>query len=553
MKGKISSLILASILVILATLTFVSAASFTVYPASIAFNPSETSKTITITNTNSSSLLTILTSSLSITGESGYSASFNIAGNKTDINATLQRVLTISPVSSIDYSKFNLGEDYSANLLVSKSLVSNSADADDNVTIPVSIIKSFCESGDVGSGLELTRVRDENLDNTDDWKWKPLDNIEISVKVTNRIGRDIDGSLDYGLYDPDTKDFIDISEETTDFSVDDGESEDVTITFQVPADLDFDYSTKTYRFYVKAYEEDNESGLCTDIDQDDNYFQEVDVKKEKRDVIIYKLDELTSALCGETSTIKAKVYNIGRTDEERVKVNIYNKELGINLDKEFKNLDIGDSENIAFEVAVPKDASTKLYKLELTTYYDYDEDDETYGEESEEDYVANLQVEGNCQQAVIAQAASITAIPETADADIKPGTEITIKATVKNTGQEKTNYIVTLDNYQDFSTLTSINPSSLTLDAGQTQDVLIILKLSDDVSGDYTFNIKASFDNTQATQPVSLSVPKSSTGGITGSAILDSIKSNWFIWVIVLINIILIIAIIAVAIRISKA
>ena len=81
-------------------------------------------------------------------------------------------------------------------------------------------------------------------------------------------------------------------------------------------------------------------------------------------------------------------------------------------------------------------------------------------------------MQGNCIK-IDTRNALITAILETADSDVKAGKEITIKATIKNTGNETTTYTFGLEGNELFSTLKSITPSSLTLTAGQSQDVSI--------------------------------------------------------------------------------
>ena len=72
--------------------------------------------------------------------------------------------------------------------------------------------------------------------------------------------------------------------------------------------------------------------------------------------------------------------------------------------------------------------------------------------------------------------------------------------------------------------------------------------MNEDAEGDKTFSIRAIFDGKEIKQQVALSLP-SKANGFTLPA---SLKDNWFIWVIVIINIILIIAIILVAIKVSK-
>lgn len=537
MKGqKLSSSILLAILFA----GIVYAASFSLSSSSLIFTQSSNTSSFNVIPSNSS----VFTDFSFITPTIKDDANNNIGITLNPSALTINESTPVNITLNVDYSKITFGKSYTGNLIIQ-----NTANTSDNQSIALSIEKSFCDYGINGSGLTITSIKDENLDNKDDWEWNPNDNVEVTVKVSNDAKKDLDAIVEYGLYDPDNKEFIDLDEEEIDFSVDDGKSKEVTINFRVPADIDSDVSTKTLRFYAKAYEDGREKNLCTDR-KDSSLYQEVKLKKESYNVVIADAEIPSSALCGEAISIIAKAYNIGRHDEDKVKVRLFNKELGLNIEKEFKNLDQGNGETLNFEFAIPQNATEKTYKLEFNTYFRYDEDTSTYDDISET-YEFPLKVQGNCIK-IDTRNAQITAILETADSDVQAGKDITIKTTIKNTGNETTTYAIGLEGNEAFSSLKSITPSSLTLNAGQSQDVSIVLSLNKDAEGDKTFSIKAIYNGKETKQQVALTIPSSRIGGITGFSIADSVKNNWFIWVIVAVNIILIALIIIVAVRVSR-
>ncbi len=267
-----------------------------------------------------------------------------------------------------------------------------------NTTASISFQETFCDFGPKGSDLRITRLKDNTLDNKDEFKWRPSNDIELEVKVENNKEDDIDAVLEYELYDPIDNTFIDLDQDEIDFSIDDRSSETVTINFRVPEDLDIDdAASRDFQLFIKVAEEGSESKQC--IDSSDKFsntaFQSVNIKKESHEVVLDDLDVPTSAVCGETVELTAKLVNIGRNDEDKVRVTLVNKELGLNLEKIFENLDETDTRAISFSVPVSKNVAEKTYKLDLVTYYNYDKG--VFKDESEDAFEAFLKVQGNCQ------------------------------------------------------------------------------------------------------------------------------------------------------------
>ncbi|MEK6820580.1 MAG: putative S-layer protein, partial [Nanoarchaeota archaeon] len=136
--------------------------------------------------------------------------------------------------------------------------------------------------------------------------------------------------------------------------------------------------------------------------------------------------------------------------------------------------------------------------------------------------------------------------------DLSAGQEVTVRADIENTGEETTTYTMGVEGNELFSTTLSVVPATLTLEPGETGNVDVTLKLNDDAAGLKSFYINAIFDSSKV-RSGRLDLTLTSGTGITGASITETLRENWFIWAIVLVNIILIIAIIAVAVRMSRA
>lgn len=545
------------LLTLLASLALVSAQVTLSQPASLSKAVTATSFTITNPATSGTSY-DVSISPITITDSKGNNILVNsnpssisnlIAGASQTINLSysiLPSGLTLSP---------NAG--YQGTITVTAI---NSTGGSAVSTTQISFVNSFCNSGDIGDTLQITRVRDNKLDNSDEWTWNPLDNIEISVKVHNSGEKDLDVTLEYGLYEPFSNSFIDIDEDTIDISVDHGStSDEELITFQIPSDID---EGSDYRFYVKAYKDGNEKTNCTDLNDEDDYFKEVDIQKETRAIILTETKIDSSVLCGDTVELKTQVSNVGNEDEKAVLVTIFNKELGIDIKKVIDKLNSGDDKTITLDFTIPQNKTEKTYILSIDTYFKYDsgcsdkEDFTCYDKSASSDLDRNfdqaLKVEGNCAPIITTPQTQITAV---LDSDAIAGQDIIVKATIKNTGSSDTTYTVLASGYENFATLSSINPQTFTLAASQSKDVLITLKANSDAAGDYTFDIKALSGSQVKQQSLSLTIEGKSSL-FTGSSILNSLSANlsgnWFIWVIVLVNVVLIVLIIIIAIRIAR-
>ena len=131
------------------------------------------------------------------------------------------------------------------------------------------------------------------------------------------------------------------------------------------------------------------------------------------------------------------------------------------------------------------------------------------------------------------------------------GGELVIKATVSNTGSKLVTYELNAVEYEEWATLISVEPSTITLEAGESKDVLLTLNVNADASGDKSFNIEVLSENEvikiSTVEPVTIG--KTGFGSITGGVISEG---NWYLWGIGALNVILVIVIILVALKVAK-
>jgi len=557
MKMKNKLLVLATILLSLAMLSIVSASNITLSQNTIYLSKAVNSSVITLTNTGDSDLNLKNNSPVTITNKDGTDSiivGINVgnttipAGNSTTVNLQI----TSGPS---DWRNFKAG------YVGSNTVLFKNETGTENATLTIKVVNDFCKYGEVGY-LEIGGVEDNTKDNEDEWVWHPLDAIKITVNsVYNGFDKDKNIRVEYALYDGNGKkvDFGNIDTYTT-LSIKSDHDKDVVFEFQVPADID----EGTYYLFVKAYIKNDEDVGCTSIIGGTTaYFQEVTIEKENDRAVVVDRNEINSieASCSETVNADIKVYNIGTEDEDKVLVNLYNKELGINLYQVITDLGKGDSDTATFSFDIPTNAAEKTYYLDVITLYNYDDDnsgcnketdvscyDENSIDDLDKEFRIPLIVKGNCAGSVKEKDVSITAQLITAEDEVKAGNEVQIKATYTNTGNKTTSFIAGISGYEDWASIVSIEPQSFEIVPGESRNVLITLKLNKDASGDKIFKVRALFDGDVKEKAVSLSIAPATKFNLPGI-----FQENKLLFWIVVVNVILIILIIIVAIKVARS
>ena len=557
MKSKILSLFLLTAILSIAMVSATVVDDITL-SLSNDLTKSVDETTLTITNANTSDIDVDIPSITAISDGDGHTIAITVnETNPITIPGSGSKQVIISH-TLIPSEKEELATgDFSTTIEVEES-----STPADKVSINLNFVADFCEIGEQGDEdedvglLEIVDVKIDN-DDGDDLDWIPLDSITIEVEVEN-IGDDKvrDIIVEIGLFDANGKNIIDDmknldKEEVELGSINEDDEDTAVFEFQVPADFEDD----TYSLVVKAYSDDmDEDTVCTskatDFDEND-YYEKINGERETDEEKHIVIDNIrispTEPQCGEIVQVSAEVFNIGDEDyEDQIRVTFKNEALGI--DKELiirEDFDQGDSEIIDFEFEIPQDAELSAYTLEFRTFYDYDDKDEFYDLVSENKFFKSFAVDGNCIL-IPESSVKITANLDDSPPEANAGEQVIIKATLENTGEDTTLYTISVYGNSAWSSLENIDPSSIIIPAGESKDVEIILNIDEGIEGNKELTIKAEYSGETTEQKVQLSVSAGATSGITGAAISEHLKTNGFIYAIVLINLILIIAIILV-------
>lgn len=448
-----------------------------------------------------------------------------------------------------DDFEFEFGETYSITI--------NAEEEDTNTSINDSAILTFEEQDlfctwDGGEAEETEDLRVkisdifvEGFGENDEWF--PFDEIEVEIEVQNRNDDyDIkDIVVEWGLYNWDTNEWTIEVDYEKDFNLKNRNEEILTINFKLEnLDEDFeDLVDGDFMFYVRATGEvDDEESYDTCASTSD----EINIIIEDDFVIIddFEFPEVTS--CDSTIQITADVWNIGEDNQENIYVIVFNKDLGIDEKIEIGDIDSFKDERLDFEIQIPKNVEEQEYNLYFMVYDEYNDIYENSNDDKAEFYIP-LKLEGNC---VSEPQVIVTANLES---EAKAGKDLIVKATITNTGDSLVTYTLDIKDYASWTTLVNIEPNTIILSAGSSEDVLITFNVNKDISGDQLFNIEVlSEDEAVITQPVSVTVEEQSGfnfPGITGNLISEG---NWYLWGIGALNIILIIIIIIVALRVAK-
>ena len=552
------------LLTVIFSVALVSAANFSVStssPASLSKSVNQTSFLITPSLQTGQAVNMVVTlpqqisdGTNTITMNPPYTVTFNNV-----LNSQTQGPVVVSFNPNNLPTNFNIGT-FTANANVTATDVANATNTVSQ-TVPISFVSDFCTNGENGTDLSITRVDVKN-NNGDDTTWDPTDSISVKVEVSNEGTTSIKSTyVEIGVIDSSGKNVINNMDNLADKkikigTISDGKSISKTFTFNAPVD----FNAEDYKLVVKAYSTDKggQKALCTahSSDMDNNYYESITGERqtdENKQVIVDNVIlSPDTAQCGDNVQLSGDVVNIGDTDyTDRIKVTLFNKELGINDNVELNtDLNEGDTSSFTFDFNVPQNISEKTYPLSMRTYYDYDTTDGTYNTVSDSTFSKDVVVQGNCQSTIVTPvntAPTITADLDSTTPEAIAGKEVLIRATIRNNDVKDTTYTMSVTGNTAWSSLVSVDPQTVTVPAGSSKDVTLDLNIDPEATGDKQLTIQAAYGNNQLkSQSVSVTVtPGSPALGSIG----QNLSQNWFIYVIILVNVILIIAIIVVIVK----
>ncbi len=601
------------------SITSPSGAQWTILPTATSVNAGQTTQVSAVLNIPRYSSGNVV-GTLTVTADSGAIATYNVnIPIETTNSLTLSKILEITRTQNGQMKVDNSGNSQLSNIALSSSgafpitfsesnfalsagtsksitltpvsltglkfgtntVTIEARDTNTNAvgSLAVNLISGFCKSGEAGGNLSIDRVKVSNS-GTDDLIWKPLNKVEIEVKIANNnLDHSIkDVNIQMGLFDSSGRNRIsDLNFDNTDQekisigSISKDSTDTETFSFTVPADLE----SGDYKLAIKAYSNNlKEQNECTDTssDLDKNFYSGISVEKEsdKSKFIAFDNNVLNPdrVSCGDTINLATEVFNIGDADQDQVKVTLFNTELGIKQSYEIRNnLNQGDKQKVSFNFQIPPNAQNKVYQLELTADYDYRSSNSEYRQSLGDSTKVGLTVigctgttgtgstsgtsTGTGSTTGTTSSSSRALISEGTASTPEAGKAFTATVKVTNSGTSADSFIVDASGYDSWATLDSITGRLVTLQAGESKDVKFNFVVNNDASGSNSFDMKvlsAKDSSVVASQSVEVPAIKSSSSSFS----FNLSQGNTLIWVIGAINVVLILLIIIVAVRISR-
>lgn len=521
MKGQtFSSILLTALLAFVFLASMVSATDFSLGTSSITLTKSSPSANFTITALNYTDFT--ITAPI-IKDDNGNNMVINLVGNTINTNFT-----TIMVSASPNYDALSLGKSYSGSISV---VDANNASFSHPVTL--SIEKDYCDFGQNGSSIEIT-----SIDDNKDFDWNPLDNVTIEVEVKNKATVKQKVTVEISLYSPSEDKFEKIDGSKTyikqSMKISDEDSETYKFNFKVSPKFG---EHTDYKMFVKAYLDSDEASLCTSKVE-----KSVSVDYGDDEILIDNIQKTDVLSCGQTDRISFDLYNLNYGDNEDFRVRLFNNELGISEYSSRFNLDNGDSQNVAFDLAIPSDVSNKEYDMVLDVQYDYSESSDTFSK-SDSNFGFNIKV-NNCNKLSVVLDDSQFKSLNADKAVVKAGSEVTYQIPIRNAGTSSETYTLSIVG----NSWSTSAPKTITVGPGEALTTSLTLNVNEDApAGDQTFTIRIASGALYKDIPVAIKVGS----GTSSNIIFNNIKSNWFIYLIILINIVLIVAIIVAIMRLS--
>lgn len=537
MKTKTFNLLFASVFALVFLIGFSSATISLTSPVTTLSQSSGSFDFTVSSNQNE----TIDLSIPSISDGSGHTIIFSLSSEEITIDTSVEDSVLVT-VDYVVESGFNFQfeKTYAAKLNATGSV---SGEATRTFNFEGSSFCEFSNQGDLKVTVKDIKVTSDSFGK--DNKWFVFDTVEVKVEIRNSGREDIeDVVLEWGLYNTQSKKWTIEVDEEDEFDIDKGDRESVTITFKLDDSMDEDLedlSKGKYIFYVRATGEiadgtyEGESTCASDS-------EEGELMLENNFVVLYNLKAPEVSQCGSEAHISGDVWNIGSKDQEDIYLKIYNRELGIDEEIQIGDLDSFESTDFDLILQLPEDIVEKAYYLTITVY---DEDNKVYKNKDDKESKSSLQlnVQGNCAVAK----ASVTAVLESGG---QAGKEMIVKATIKNTGKKTSSYSLNIGGYTGWASSATLDKSSLTLNAGQSEDVLLTFNVKRDALGNNLFTLDVLSGNELiVSQPVQVEITKKKFSLFGGNLFSGE---NKYVWGIGLLNLILIILIIVIAIRISR-
>jgi hypothetical protein len=529
MKTKGLNILFAGIFALVFLIGFASAA-ISVSPNSVNLNQFGDAQTFTISNSGPS--VTVSLTSQTIT-EFGKTVTIKFNQTSVTLPANGSAQLTASVVIPVD-ANFPLGT-FSQNYVLTE--VGNTANS---ATLTLNLVNTASKyKNDGNMDVSIDNIKVENGYGSDN-SWYPLDEISAKISVDNNNDNSGDKIrnivVEWGLYNKHDGKWV-IKEKESKFNLNEGDTKRLTINFTLDNPSDFE-DNGDYVFYAWATGDneefsDNKTSVIASPET-------IEIVLDDDFVVLNNFQVPETIQCDSEVQVSANVWNIGVNDENGVYVKVYNKELGISENVDIGDINSLDSSDFNFNLQLPENVKEKLYYLTLTVYDD-NNDVLVNGNDDKAVFSVPLNVQGSCSLAK----ASLTAVLESGGEAGKP---LVVKATIVNTGNKNSIYSLNAAGYTTWASSASLDKTSVTLNAGESAEVLLTFNVNKEALGTNTFNLEVlSGNELVVSQPVQVEITQNK---FSIANLFSGDKK--YLWGIGVLNLILIILIIVIAVRISR-
>lgn len=392
---------------------------------------------------------------------------------------------------------------YSTTILASNEFVN------DTMTLSITVKVKYCEEGQIGS---LVTLSIEDPDTGDDFNVG--ETFKLKLKITNEDNDDPhDIIVEADLYDLTDNEFLEVGDEYS-ITIQEDDSETIYMNLTIPSDTD---ENNSIAVYVRAYIDDDD---YAEDEQCKEASVNIDIERQKHDIMI---DSFTlassSASCGSTVDAIVGITNVGKNDEDSVKIRVYNNLLGIDTSKIIEDFESEDDSEQPLTVSIPLNLTAGNYTLTAEVSFDYRSS--TYHDSNTQ--TAAIELKGaNCVGPAGASTATVSA---TNNSVVLAGSQLLIPVTITNTGTAQQTFILTISGYESWATSNNVT-SSLTVDAGSSKLAYVSLTPRTNSSGLQSLTLTTTYGGKTDSKTVSVNVQKSSAISSWFDQFLFELKSN---------------------------
>jgi len=496
----------------------------------------------------------------------GFILTMPDSGNYKQITAHIYNLTDDSKIGEETVNVYFNNTDYVASTDIPGCMNSTANNYDSTATVddgsctydPVDTTDSWCSEFDGEKGtIEIKNFYIDYIGSGDDEEWEALDEIiiEVDVKNTDSDDRIDDIIVEIRILDSSgadvTDDFDFDDEEATLGRISKKTTETATFTIsELPTDVEED----TYTIYVRAYDENDEAEVCASTsddfkngDDDNELYHEFDVIRDDEAVIVKDLFETSIlASCGDKNVaVSFQVYNIGDDEEDKVLVQLYNRELNIDEFYVIDSLRSGKGKEANFLISLPEDLSKTRYELDIYTFFAYDEDEDELERASYDENSNDIDRDASITLEILSCRGPEPSVNANLESPAEVGTDLIVKALVTNNGEDN-DFVISVSDFESWADLVSVTPQTVSIDGGEFTEVTVIL--SPKMAGSQSFKINTIVDGESNSQSVSVNIAEKQ--GLFGE--MSDVATYTIIGIIAVIVLILLVLIAKVSRRPAK-